>query len=220
MQSLRSFPIFLRLLLLCAFVAPVLALRFLQTHDGVHLHSISKEKFLAAPFAQLCVSGNCIDDCNNHTRVFQAVPDGVQATVRGYGQPDKSGQVDVTFFGLCTNLVSASNLVNTQDSAEVKQFFDLKNRPSRVNDTFKLVALGIAACISDTCGRTRNPERCGEACGTTSLLNDNTDRFDWRRAMLNCTQSLCKSADVLPYADQDVLGIGVSSAYVLFNNCV
>ena len=80
---------------------------------------------IAAPFARLCPSGNCIDDCHNYTRIFQAVPDDVEATVQGYGQPDKSGKVNVTVFGLCTNLVSANKLVTAKGSERVKSFFTL-----------------------------------------------------------------------------------------------
>jgi hypothetical protein len=210
MPSLSSFHGFTTFLLLGTTLAPSLAFTFLQTHTSYRPDSISKEQFLAAPFARLCPSGNCIDDCRNYARIFQAVPDDVEATVRDYGQPDKSGKVNVTLFGLCTNLVSANKLVEAEGSKRVKSFFTLRSQMNVVSDPFKQVAIGIAACLSDTCGQTRYPDRCMKGCSMRSLLNNNTDAFDWRHAMLNCARQLCKPSYVLPFANQDILGIGVS----------
>lgn len=219
MPSLSSSHRFTTFLLLGVAIVPSLAFTFLQTHDSYHSESISEKQFLAAPFAQLCPSGNCIDDCRNRARIFQAVPDGVEATVQDYGQPDKSGKVNITVFGLCTNLVSAHKLVKADGSEMVKSFFTLPSHMNAVTDPFKQVALDIAACLSDTCSRTRDPSRCMTVCSMRHLLNNNTDTFDWRDAMLNCTRKLCRPSDVLPYANQDVLGIGVSVHLPPFFNC-
>lgn len=183
--------------------------RFYQTHNGDKLDSITPAQFLAAPFSKLCPSKDCIKDCHNWTRIFQAVLDGVNATVHSYGQPDPSGKVHVTVFGLCTNLVSANQLARARGDRFVKTFFPEKSYESAVDNVFKQVALNITNCLGDTCSKTRNPEGCGVVCDTTSLLNDNTNKFDWRRAMLGCTRKLCGATKALPYANQDIFGIGV-----------
>ncbi|KAF2738927.1 hypothetical protein EJ04DRAFT_560187 [Polyplosphaeria fusca] len=207
MPSLNSFHRLTTFLLLGTAIAPSQAFTFFQTHTSRSTDVISQKQFLATPFDQLCPSGNCIDDCGNNTRIFQAKPDHIDATVQDYGQPDASGKVNVTVFGLCTNLVSAA--AEAEDSTKVKSFFATDPSMMAVSDPFKQVAIGIAACLSDTCGRIRYPGRCMEDCSMKNLLNNNTDAFDWQHAMLNCTQRLCKSTFVLPYANQDVLGIGV-----------
>ncbi|KAK3372659.1 hypothetical protein B0H63DRAFT_302288 [Podospora didyma] len=189
---------------------------FLQTHDGYHTDSITEEQFLATPFNQLCTSGDCMSECSkaNLTRIFQAVPENVTATVQNYGQPGKNGAVSVTLFGLCTNLVAANDLVQARGNSHVKSFFSSSHFQA-VTDPFKKAALPIATCLSDTCGQTRDPSQCARVCNITYLLNNDTDMFDWRQAMLNCTQRLCMSPSVLPYANQDVLGIGVLLSYCI-----
>lgn len=207
MPSRRSFHSFTAFLLLSTTLARSLAFTFRQTHTSDRWDFISAEQFLAAPFAQLCPSRNCIEDCRNYTRIFQSVPDYVEATVHDYGQPDKSGKVNITVFGLCTNLVSAAKLAD--DSQTVKSFFTPEIQINVVSDPYKQAAIGIAACLSDTCGRTRYPALCANNCSIRKLLTNNTDAFDWEHAML-CSRQLCKPSYVLPYANQDVLGIGVS----------
>jgi len=225
MSLLRSFRGFATILLLGTRVVSGLDFTFLQTHTGDRPDIISKEQFLAAPFVQLCPSGNCLKDCRNYTRIFQTVPYGMEATVQRYGQPDNSGKVNVTLFGLCTNLVSAARLAKAEENKRVNatSFFISENQGLAVSDPFKQVAISIAACLSDTCGRTRFPDNCGTSCSLRSLLNNNTDTFDWSHAMLACTQKLCKPLRALPFANQDVLGIGVSFCLhvliVLYENC-
>jgi hypothetical protein len=209
MPSLGSFHGFTTFLLLGTTLASSLTFPFLQTHTSYHPDSITKEQFLAAPFERLCPSLNCIHDCRNFTRIFQAVPDHIEATIQDYGQPDKGGKVNVTVFGLCTNLVSANDLVQAEGSERVKSFFKPEIQATAVSDPFKQAAIRIAACLSDTCGRTRYPDRCMKGCSMRSLLNNKIDAFD-RQAMLNCNRQLCKRSSVLPFANQDVLGIGVS----------
>ncbi len=196
-------------------ITPSRAFTFHQTYNGSTVVSITEEQFLAAPFPQLCYSGNCFKDCLNHSRLFQAVPDHIDATVQDYGQPDKesgSENVSVTLLGLCTNLLSAHRLVDAGGVGTelAEPFFTTDKKTVFVTDPFRQVALGVAACVSDTCGRTRHPSRCRAECGLRSLLENDIRAIDWEGAMLNCTRRLCGTAQVLPYANQDVLGIGVS----------
>ncbi|PVH72563.1 hypothetical protein DL98DRAFT_610491 [Cadophora sp. DSE1049] len=214
MPSLRSFHGFTAFLLLSTALVPSLAFTFHQTHTSDRWDFISETQFLAAPFAQLCPSKNCIDDCRNYTRIFQTVPDYVEATVHDYGQPDKSGKVNITVFGLCTNLVSAARLAKADGNQTVKSFFTPGTQTNVVSDPYRQAAIGIAACLSDTCGRTRYPARCAMGCSIRQLLTNNTDAFDWEHAML-CSRQLCKPSYVLPYANQDVLGIGVLLSFCI-----
>ena len=202
------------------------AFTFYQTHDGSYIDSITESQFLAASFPQLCHSptGRCLQDCLNHTRLFQAVPDFIDATVHDYGQPHggNADNASVTLFGLCTNFLEAHKLVNESSPndpkfAPVRPFFAMDKGILGVDDPFRRVALGVAACVSDTCSQTRHPSQCRADCGLESLLKNDIRAIEWEPegGMLNCTRRLCGSAQVLPYANQDVLGIGVLISYYI-----
>ncbi|PVH71302.1 hypothetical protein DL98DRAFT_521120 [Cadophora sp. DSE1049] len=204
-----TYPLILMVLLSTIYL-PIQAFTFHQTHSPSRLDNITQAQFLSAPFAQLCPNNSCIRHCLNTSRVFQAIPPPLNTTIEEYGQPDQRGQIDVTFFGICTNLKNAIDVFKGVKDNAAQSYFVSAMDGLAVSDPVKQVAIGIAACFSDTCARTRHPKLCMGGCSIRNLLNNNTDSFDWEEAMLDCTKQLCRPTDVLPYANQDVLGIGVS----------
>ncbi|KAK4442383.1 hypothetical protein QBC34DRAFT_453141 [Podospora aff. communis PSN243] len=100
-------------------------------------------------------------------------------------------------------------------STPIKKFFTIEKEIVGVTDIFRRVALGVTACVADTCSQTRHPEKCSGACNLRSLLENDVREVDWEGGMLECVRGLCGSARVLPYANQDVLGIGVLISYYI-----
>lgn len=183
---------------------------FTQVFDGFQTYAIQKDEFLAAPFHQLCPTGDCFEACDNFYRVFQPVPSPFNDdwTVDLYGKPDANGHVNVTLFGLCTNLGNASDLAQAEGSSDVQSYFASdRSLTNPVSETMTT----IAQCFADTCGQTRHPYGpCRTPCSTSSLLEDGVTSFDFHSSLLNCTQTLCLNHFVLPFANQDILGVGVS----------
>ncbi len=194
--------------------------KFVGIYDTSNLTVISNDDFLAAPFDKLCPSGDCIKDCQNMTRVFQALPSGIQTDRQTYGRKD--GDYPITLFGICTNLAQAGLIVPLSDkSKELKGLFQTAGS----GDTnVTKVTNKIASCYASTCDITREPHKCKEACavdnflGSPARLNFNFENNN--TGSLACISRLCDNTCGLPYANQDVLGVGVSTCLAAPRICV
>lgn len=183
---------------------------FIQIFDTSNITALSDDEFLAAPFNELCPSGDCVEDCRDLARLFQAVPDGVDAGASTYGRPGSDQRV--TLFSVCTNMARAASIVPLSSAAEsVKGYFPAE---SLAADNVTMVTSGIASCFASTCGLTREPAKCQDACSLDNLLASSSQlNFNLQSnntGALACVSRLCDNTCGLPYADQDVLGIGVS----------
>jgi hypothetical protein len=181
-------------------------------YDTANLTVINDEDFLAAPFDRLCPSGDCIMDCQNMTRVFQALPSGIQADRQTYGR--KGGNSSITLFGVCTNLGQASSIIPSSSQNKILEPF-FRTKDSTSTNVTK-VTTKIASCYASTCDLTREPYKCKEACAVDNFLG-NPSRLNFNFANNNtgslaCISRLCDNTCGLPYANQDVLGVGVSTS--------
>lgn len=185
-----------------------IAAAFDELFNGTQLYPVSENDFLAANFNELCPSHNCIEDCQDPGRLFQAVPDNITLSPDQYGNYEGSGLVPVTLFGLCSNLASATSFAYSSNNDSIKAFF-----PSSLSDSLNnisLVTANIASCFANTCDKTRDPKLCAQNCTADSLLESSTS-FDFSSAGTpTCVNILCSNTCGLPYADQDLFGIGVS----------
>ncbi|KAH8896418.1 hypothetical protein GQ53DRAFT_761324 [Thozetella sp. PMI_491] len=136
----------------------------------------------------------------------------IRETVQDYGRPNSSGGLGVTLFGLCANLEAAVALAQTKGNKTLAAFFGGSD-PQAITDPVTQVATRIADCLYDTCSDSRSPESCSPYCSLNALLNNDMNTLNLNGSMLACARGLCKSPYVLPYADQDVLGVGVAQAY-------
>lgn len=217
-------------------IGPTSPFIFYQFDNQANAYRVNESRFLATPFASLCPGGNCIQACKDQGRLFRhqgtnaANATFTTADLDGDGSPgpvaaEKPG--DVTFFGICTNLGNATALALEQSNASpVRSFFADPRGVASINatappesqeaDPVAAIALNIAECFSDTCDITKNPKgkyHCGDACSTSVLLSGGA--LEVAPALRVCAARLCSDSSVLPYADQDVLGIGVLVSYYI-----
>lgn len=175
---------------------------FLQLH-GQNLTQFTEEHFLRANFSQICPSQNCFTDCNNLTQVFTASP--------GNSTGIAVSDLPVTLFGVCSNLANATASVEDSDDPVLKSYFQ---SPSADPDNdIGLIISNLTMCLVDTCFDTRNSSECNY-CRPDYLLESQKTLAIYP-GVSNCTSQLCQSTCGLPYADQDVFGIGVSFSLLL-----
>ncbi|KAK0631174.1 hypothetical protein B0T17DRAFT_530312 [Bombardia bombarda] len=209
--------------------APDTPFTFVQLFDKTRhaYYSIHSDQFLSTNFSELCPSGSCITDCQDYPRLFSSIPSGIDESASVYGRLDPvTGKLDVTFFGICSNLGNATLLALAQDpsSAVYAAFLGsnaitagVAESSANVNNDVVRVASSIATCFASTCEQTRDPNVCRNACSAQQLLGaaEIGSSLDIRGNMGVCVQQLCDNTCGLPYADQDVLGIGVLVSYYL-----
>lgn len=179
---------------------------FLQLHAKVPTQ-FTEEHFLRANFSQICHSQNCFTDCNNLTQVFTATPEAL-----GNSTGIAVSDLPVTLFGVCSNLANATASVEDSDDPVLKSYFQ---SPSADPDNdIGLITSNLTMCLVDTCDNTRNSLECNY-CRPDYLLESQKTLAIYP-GVSNCTYQLCQSTCGLPYADQDVFGIGVSFRLLLF----
>jgi hypothetical protein len=78
------------------------------------------------------------------------------------------------------------------------------------SDSLKNVTYAVSDCLTATCRKSRKPDRCAYTCsGINLLINATTPNVV---GLNDCMTMLCTGGpDSLPYADADVVGIGVST---------
>ncbi|KXH45106.1 hypothetical protein CSIM01_01235 [Colletotrichum simmondsii] len=170
------------------------------------LYEVTEAQLLKTPFGDICPSGNCVDDCKNTTRVFQAIPQGLQVDPLRYGRMEAQ-MANVTLFSTCSNLEVSTNFATAEENVNFTPYFSTNDS----TDLFK-VAASIASCFAATCEQTRKPTLCADACSPAKLLSSPTT-FDYMLGLPNCVVRLCDNTCSLPYVDPDVLGIGVLISY-------
>ncbi|RDW58667.1 hypothetical protein BP6252_13143 [Coleophoma cylindrospora] len=76
------------------------------------------------------------------------------------------------------------------------------------------VTSAVTDCLTETCRSSRASSRCYDSCSPVRLLTNNT--MPSISAVNDCLYTLCTGGDrSLPYADPDVIGIGVFSSYIM-----
>lgn len=174
---------------------------FVQLHGSHNPYKLSEGHFLHTNFSEICPSQNCFTDCNNLTQVFTA-----NSSVLSNSTVMKAEDVPVTLFGVCSNLANATALVRDNGDAGLKSYF--KSPSSDTDYDIGLILSNLTMCLADTCDNTRNPSECNEYCRPNYLL-ESQDTLAISPNLSQCAQQLCESTCGLPYADQDVFGIGV-----------
>lgn len=191
--------------------------KFVEIFDDTKLTAIDNDEFLSAPLHEICPSGNCIKDCQSMSRVFDALPSGIKADPKTYGRPN--GSYKITLFGICSNLEQATVVIpyNKQSKA-LAPFFNISGniglQPSSPRSDVIMATTKIASCFASTCDLTRESDKCKEACAIDNFLAT-PSRFNFNlnnsnTGSLACISRLCGNTCGLPYANTDVLGIGVS----------
>lgn len=146
-------------------------------------------------------SKHWIDICTNNSQLYSSK---TQITLAG------DGRSLYRRYNVCANLpaiasFSSQGLLNDQISSYVAPH--IQRNPT----DFELmnVTSNVASCLTQTCRKARNPRTCLQQCSPVRLLVNST--FSNITGLDTCLNTLCSGNDSsLPYADPDVIGIGVS----------
>lgn len=179
--------------------------KFIELHNGRQVFSLEEDHFLAADFESICPSQNCQTDCLNLTRVFTAHPDDLLGSSDG-----NPADIPVTLFGICSNLANATESANINGDSRVQSFFP--DTLSELNTDVQLITSNLTTCLSTTCEMTRDPSECVDYCRPENLIQSPT-AFKFSPGIFECTYRICSNTCGLPYANQDVFGIGVGHSH-------
>ncbi|KAI9698130.1 MAG: hypothetical protein M1836_004132 [Candelina mexicana] len=170
---------------------------------------LNSTQFANQPFHELCPSGNCLTDCQDLKRLYTPLPDKITFTNQSaYGTPP-----NVTLWPLCAGLANislaiAKEIPPLEDLRKFEQYFANPNETD-----YLAVAAASVQCWSDTCAHSRNPEICTRQCAPVNLLQSRTN--PQLAGTRECIKATCPKIDGLPFANQDIIGVGVSSSYVI-----
>jgi hypothetical protein len=167
------------------------------------IRCLSSSVFATQPFHELCPSGNCYTDCQNLTRLYSPFPDGITFTdAVNYGTPPS-----VTLWPLCAAIANITEAIENgtapqEDADKFESYFNV----STLSD--QLWASDAAThCWTDTSSAARNHSKCADAGTAVNLLESHYE--PQIAGTRECIQCLCHDIDGLPFADQDIMGIGV-----------
>ena len=181
---------------------------FQQVGRDQNVINVGWDYFESTSFNKLCPNGNCYDECHNTRRLYQAVPDGLNQTSNSY-----SSQSGMTLFGICSNLQAINRYISITPardvSQSVKSYF---KAPLNLEDYTLQVSTNISSCLATSCDLSRDSENCNDYCSLTALLPGSSGLNLTQAA--GCLNRICGNTCGLPYANQDVLGVGVSSRFL------
>lgn len=179
---------------------------FFELHNGRNVYSLQEDHFLAADFETICPSQNCQKECLNLTRIFTTSADDL-----GESSDGDPNDIPVTLFGICSNLANATNSASLSGDSDVQSFFP--NTLTELDTGVDFITSNLTTCLATTCDMTRKPEECVDYCRPEYLLQSPT-LFEFNPGMFQCADRLCSNTCGLPYADQDVFGVGVGNPFL------
>jgi len=148
-----------------------------------------------------CQSDHCVADCQNARILYSSL---VQTNLNG------SGQVPIARYAACVNVPaifrSLSQGALTPNFSSAAQQYVSTNI---TENSLQNITSTVTDCLSSTCRNSRNSDLCYDNyCSPVKLLaNSTTPNIT---AINGCLNQLCYSGfSALPYADADVVGIGV-----------
>lgn len=150
-------------------------------------------------------SDDCISDCGNKTLLYTSLVQDNPGSGNGKGP--------VTRYQACVNLPS---IVRHSKFGQLSQNFVTEFEKYTMPNTTELqlqsVTSTITDCLSSTCRHSRRSGLCyDEFCSPVKLLTNSSSPNV--TAINQCLHTLCSGGfKSLPFADADIVGIGVSFA--------
>ena len=170
------------------------------------LSCLSLSQFATSNFDQLCPSGNCLEACEDLERLYGVVPPGMQVQADNFGLPTRIPDM-VTLYGICLGYANISRALDggfipQKEAGVLRPLF-----PSNAEDDLQRVSNGASHCLSETCEKSANRSGCAWDCSPARiLLNSTTPRLS---GPYQCLKTICEGSAGLPFANQDVVGVGV-----------
>lgn len=156
-----------------------------------------------------CPSNDCISDCSDVKQIYASR---LQQNLTG------NGYLPIARYMACANVPSIASyadqgVLSPNINKSVQQYLI----PNTSEDDLQTVTSAVTDCLSSTCRNSRNSSFCyDEFCSPVKLLQSNISPNV--EEINTCLYTLCSHpVQVLPWADADVIGIGVGS-FVLASN--
>ncbi|KAF2799252.1 hypothetical protein K505DRAFT_266015 [Melanomma pulvis-pyrius CBS 109.77] len=154
-----------------------------------------------------CSSGDCIAECQDIGLLYSSV-----AQIDPYFG---NGKAPIRRYQTCANVPAMAgylshNALEPSISSSVLPFVS----PHTTDDDLRKVTRAITECLTSTCENARNRSICSSQCSAVNLLiNSTTPNVE---GLNDCLGSLCNGHyGSLPFADADVIGIGVFTSYIM-----
>ena len=148
-----------------------------------------------------CDGGNCISSCQNTKLLYSSEQ-----------QDDPymgNGRAPIRRYLTCANVPAmagylSQHVLEKNVSSTVSRYIP----QGTTKDDMKAVTLAVTDCLTSTCRNARNKGSCRSSCSAVNLLTNNTSPN--LQGLDECLNSLCTGGyHSLPWADADVIGIGV-----------
>ena len=159
--------------------------------------------FLADGLQKVCPSGDCIEDCVDIGSMYDDVPQAMYSA-------------DIPLYAICTGAANITRqthdgYISIAHEDALNSFFPQSNE-----STLEAITATTTSCLSATCEASRYAENCRQSCsGAHLLINGTTPSL---LGQSDCLMDLCSSTEFFPFADQDIIGIGVGYVDVLHIN--
>ncbi|PSN62393.1 hypothetical protein BS50DRAFT_638039 [Corynespora cassiicola Philippines] len=157
-------------------------------------------------FTQGC-NGTCVEYCRKRRYLYSSLREDLAIV--------GNGQAPVRHHNTCSNVPQLSRLLSQgalspEISTKVQKFI-----PQEITEVEKRdITFALTDCLTATCEHARNRSICGYKCSGVNLIGN--DNFPNLQGMNECINALCTGDyDSLPFADDDIVGIGVFSSYIL-----
>lgn len=157
--------------------------------------------------ASACPSGNCLKDCQNPMTLYGGVT-----------TEDSILNTDtIMMYMACVAVPAiagyeANDILLPDQATTVRQFIPPEDA---TEDNLRGVTATVTECLTQTCLAARNGSLCyDQYCAPTKLLINGT--MPNQTAISQCLYTLCSNGlEVVPFANSDIIGIGVSQYHPL-----
>lgn len=160
-------------------------------------------------FLEGCPNRNCITDCQNLTLLYSSILQ-VDPT-------EGNGKGPIRRYLTCANVPNMAqhfsrSVLDPKISMQIERHV---SRDASI-DSLKGITFTVTECLTATCRNARDKEICQNQCSSVNLLiNSTTPNIT---GLNQCLNSLCTgNYHSLPYADADVIGVGVSDLFYAHN---
>ncbi|CAI6316941.1 unnamed protein product [Periconia digitata] len=155
----------------------------------------------------VCSSGNCLEDCSNVSTIYQSILEIDGFSGNGYGPKRR--------FATCVNVPAmAGYLSQSSLPSNITSAIGSNISPRAAESQLRRVTSAVTECLTMTCRNARSAEKCRQDCSAVNMLHNSTQPN--LQGVDQCLTSLCSTQyDSLPFADADVVGIGVFTSYIM-----
>jgi len=150
---------------------------------------------------------DCITDCGDEQAIYRSLE---QDSLIG------NGFGPISRYLACVNLPSIARYwkygqLSSNTSNAISRYIDPNTSESQLQN----ITEAVTGCVSSTCQNSRRPDLCyADYCSPVKLLSNSSAPNV--TAINQCMHILCSNGyKSLPFADADIVGIGVYASYIL-----